>query len=108
MQIWAELRHLTPSDAVMDQMVRGPPGARAQPEGAAICAENKNQRGSMLSRRVRLRQACSTIQRYLGVLQARSGGSGIRPTLNTAGGSKDPEHEASAGLPLPIKAPKDA
>lgn len=92
----------------MDQMAWGPPGAPAQPEGAGICAENKYQRDSMLSRRVRLRQVCSTIQRYLGVLQTRSGGSAILTMLNTAGGSRDPEHEASAGLPLPIKAPKDA
>lgn len=99
---------MTPSEAVMDQMVRGPPGAPAQPEGAGICAEHKYQRDSMLSRRVRLRQVCSAIQRYLRVRQTRPGGSGVVAMLITAGGSKDPEHEASAGLPLPIKAPKDA
>lgn len=51
MQIWDELRHLTPSDAAGDQMVRGPPGAPAQPGGAGIRAENKHQRDSMLARR---------------------------------------------------------
>lgn len=88
--------------------MRGPSGAPAQPGGAGICAENKYQRDSMLSWRVRLRQVCSTIQRYLRVLQTQSGGAGILTMLNTAGVSKDPELEASAGLPLPIKAPKDA
>lgn len=49
MQIWDALRHLTPSDAAVDQMVRGPPGAPAQPGAARIRAEKKHQRDSRVS-----------------------------------------------------------